>query len=132
MFRWTILFAIACTHLMGAAPALMPYPAIVTPKPGLMAINSGFRVVAEGVYNPRLEAAVTRTTDRILRQTGITPAAKASSRPALIVTCRTAGSDWPALGEDESYELDVNGEGARLSAATVTGALRGMATFVQL
>ncbi len=35
-------------------------------------------------------------------------------------------------GDDESYQLDVSPEGARLKAPAGTGALRGLETFVQL
>ena len=86
----------------------------------------------EGFSDARLEAAVRRSTDRVFRQTGLYRAGRTSQRPALTVACRAAGAEWPALGEDESYQLDVTDEGARLSAATVTGIQRGLATFVQL
>ena len=42
------------------------------------------------------------------------------------------GAEDPSLGEDESYQLDVAPDGARLQAATVAGALHGLATFAQL
>jgi hexosaminidase len=95
-----------------------------------MAIDSGFRVAVEGFSDARLSAAVRRTTDRVFRQTGILPVA--STRPALTINCRAAGASWPVLGEDESYQLDIKDDRALLSAPTVAGALRGMATFVQL
>ena len=130
MFRWTLLITIACAPLLAATPDLMPYPARVTPGTGFMAIDSGFRVAVEGFSDARLSAAVRRTTDRVFRQTGILPVA--STRPALTINCRAAGASWPVLGEDESYQLDIKDDRALLSAPTVAGALRGMATFVQL
>ena len=42
------------------------------------------------------------------------------------------GAEDPSLGEDESYQLDVAPDGARLKAATVAGALHGLETFAQL
>ena len=36
------------------------------------------------------------------------------------------------LGEDESYRLEVNSTGARLSAPTTLGVMRGLQTFLQL
>jgi hexosaminidase len=132
MFRWTLLFTIALAPLAAAAPALMPYPANLTQRPGSLAIDSSFRVAVEGFSDARLEAAVRRTSDRVFRQTGILPAVRPAPRPTLIISCRAAGAPWPALGEDESYLLDITPEGARLSAPTTTGALRGMATFLQL
>jgi hexosaminidase len=50
----------------------------------------------------------------------------------LAIRCAGPAPGWPALGEDESYVLDVTPAGARLEAPTATGALRGMATFSQL
>jgi hexosaminidase len=50
----------------------------------------------------------------------------------LLIDCQSRGNDYPALGEDESYQLDVLSTGARLQARTVTGALRGLETFAQL
>jgi hexosaminidase len=132
MFRWTLLFTIALAPLAAAAPDLMPYPANVTPRAGRMVIDSGFRATVEGFSDARLQAAVRRSTDRVFRQTGILPAVRASERPTLIIKCAAAGALWPTLGEDESYQLDITPESARLSAPTTTGVLRGLATFVQL
>jgi hexosaminidase len=131
MFRWTLLFTIVCAPL-AASPDLMPYPAKVTPGTGFMAIDSGFRVAVEGFSDARLSGAVRRATDRVFRQTGIVPISSSTQRPALIINCRAAGEPWPVLGEDESYQLDIKEDHALLSAATVTGVMRGMATFVQL
>jgi hexosaminidase len=50
----------------------------------------------------------------------------------LRVDCARAGNGYPALGEDESYTLDVTGEGALLKAPTRAGALHGLETFGQL
>ncbi len=38
----------------------------------------------------------------------------------------------PTLGEDEAYQLDITRTGATLKAATVTGVLHGLETFLQL
>ena len=132
MYRWNLLLAIACAPLAAASLPLMPYPASVAPGSGRLAIDSNFRISVEGFSNARLDAAVRRSTDRVFRQTGLYRAGRPSQRPALRVECRAAGAEWPALGEDESYQLDVTGDGARLSAPTVTGIQRGLATFVQL
>ena len=57
---------------------------------------------------------------------------KDASRTALVIDCQSSGPSPDALGEDESYRLDVSPSQARLTAPTVVGALRGMETFLQL
>ncbi|HEV2445563.1 MAG TPA: family 20 glycosylhydrolase, partial [Candidatus Sulfopaludibacter sp.] len=84
-----------------------------------------------GYTDARLQSAIDRLAARVFRQTGIIPMSPAS--PAVLrVECAAAGPDYPTLGENESYTLDVSTSGAVLKAPTVTGALRGMATFAQL
>jgi len=52
--------------------------------------------------------------------------------PLLVITATAAAPALPALGEDESYSLDVTTTCAQLSAPTTTGVLRGLATLTQL
>src|SRR5260370_16621454 len=132
MYRWNLLFAIACAPLMAASLPLMPYPANVVSGSGRLAIDSNFHMGVKGFSDARLEAAVRRSTARVFRQTGLYRAGSTSQRPSLVIECRAAGAEWPALGEDESYQLDITGDGARLSAPTLTGIHRAMPTFVQL
>jgi hexosaminidase len=117
-----------------AAPALMPLPVKVDPLPGRLAIDGSFSVAATGSTDLRLESALDRFVARISRQTGIPMLAARpadASRATLRVECGPGAAD-PSLGEDESYQLDVAPDGARLQAATVAGALHGLATFAQL
>src|ERR1017187_7387887 len=58
------------------------------------------------------------------------PLAAADAR-RLAIDC-AGGTEYPALGEDESYTLDVSGAEARITAATAEGAIHGLATFAQL
>ena len=44
----------------------------------------------------------------------------------------TAARPVQKLGEDESYELTVTDSGAKLTAPTTLGVLRGLQTFLQL
>src|SRR5579863_10391970 len=121
MFRLTtILIAMAAAQ---AAPHLMPLPAKLTESTGHLAIDSSFRIAAGGYKSVRLDAAIARTESRIFRQFGF--ATIAERRTALTVECRQEGAAYPALGEDESYRLDVAPGGAHLNARTVTGAMRG-------
>ena len=108
----------------------MPLPASITPKPGQLTIDSSFQIAATGYRDARLDAAIHRAEDRIFRQFGF--AAIAPKHTVLTIDCKEAAPDYPRLGEDESYVLDISPEHAQLTAPTVTGALRGMETFVQL
>jgi len=111
--------------------SLMPAPARVSLDKGKLTIDASFQVRITGHTDRHLQDAVTRFVVRLSRQTGI-PMAGGGARPVLTIDCRGASPAWPVLGEDESYRLDIASTGALLSAATVTGALRGLETFSQL
>jgi hexosaminidase len=132
MMRLVLGAALAVSALptaRGAAPAFMPLPAKIDAGPGSLPIDSSFTISASGCADPRVSAAAGRITLRILRQTGLPvmggPAVK------LAVECAARGSDYPTLGEDESYTLDIASDRAVLRANEGVGALRGLETFVQ-
>ena len=114
--------------LTRAFAALMPMPQTVVPGAGGLKIDSSFAVQARGYSDTRLDRAMRRLVTRVARQTGIEIR---GGKTVLWIECRAAGAQYPALGEDESYRMDVSAEDARISAATVSGALRGMETFAQ-
>jgi hexosaminidase len=120
------LFCAAAVH--GAGPALMPVPAKMELAEGALHIDATFGVAAD--IDGRLAPAVKRFLERIARQTGIFPA-PAGRAPTVAIACASCTAS-PALGEDESYQLDVTPAGAALKAATVAGALHGLETFLQL
>jgi hexosaminidase len=117
----------------------MPLPVKVETAPGRLAIDGSFSVAATGSTDLRLESALNRFIARVSRQTGIPMLAARppdAGRATLRVECAGVpsgpGTEDPSLGEDESYQLDVAPDGARLKAATVAGALHGLETFAQL
>ncbi len=116
---------------LASAASLMPMPSKVTPTEGALAMNSMLRVTLTAHSDARLKSAADRLVMRISRQTGVPPIHTASD-PTLTVSVKGVSPEWPTLGEDESYELTVTPQGAQLTAATTTGALRGMETFAQL
>jgi len=140
--RTLLLLLVVCGAAQAAgaaAPAPMPLPVTVVAASGKIAIDGSFSAAATGSTDLRLESALNRFAARISRQTGIPMlAARPSdaSRATLRVECAGVpsgpGAEDPSLGEDESYQLDVSPEGARIKAATVAGALHGMETFAQL
>ena len=122
-----------------AAPSLMPLPVKVETAPGKLAVDGSFSVAATGYTDLRLESALNRFAARVSRQTGIPMLAARppeAGRATLRVECAGVpsgpGAEDPSPGEDESYQLDVAPDGARLKAATVAGALLGLETFAQL
>ena len=118
-----------------AAPALMPMPQKVELAAGTLMIDAGFTISAAGPGDARLESGMRRLVVRISRQTGIPISANrpaGASEPTLRVECDASGPEYPTLGEDESYTLDVTSRGARLQAATINGGLDGLETFAQL
>ena len=117
---------------LAASPALMPLPVTVRPAAGKLAVDATFKVALGSVPDARLDAAIGRFVMRLSRQTGIPMLGLKDAAPTLRVVCAAAGSEYPALGEDESYTLDVTAEGALLKAPTRAGALHGLATFGQL
>jgi hexosaminidase len=128
MIRFLLVCMLAAS--MHAAPSLMPLPAKMDLNSGALAIDGTFGATATGAHDTRLDAAMRRLSGRLSRQTGIPFLGPAAS--TLKVECAARGAEYPTLGEDESYTLDVTPEGAALKAATVNGAMRGLETFAQL
>ncbi|HTW63916.1 MAG TPA: beta-N-acetylhexosaminidase [Bryobacteraceae bacterium] len=112
-----------------AFAALMPMPAKFVPGVGSLKIDSSFAVEARGYSDARLKRAMSRLVARLSRQTGIEIR---GGKTALWIECRARGPEYPKINEDESYKLDISSDSARITAPTVTGALRGMETFAQL
>ena len=110
----------------------MPLPVLSTAGAGKLAIDSTFKAALVSSPDARLEAAIARLVAQVSRQTGIPMLGLKDSTAKLRVECARPGNDYPTLGEDESYTLNVTAEGASLIAATRAGALHGLATFAQL
>src|SRR3982751_3825822 len=109
----------------GAHAALMPLPPRVVYRSGRLPITANFSVRNENCP----AGAIARFQLRLARQAD---AALSGGGPGLTVACHESAPEYPALGENEAYVLDVGAGGARLDAATVTGILRGFETFSQL
>jgi hexosaminidase len=122
------LLAIGLLPIAPAFGALMPMPHTVVPGAGGLKIDSSFAVQARGYSDARLDRAMRRLVARVSRQTGIEIR---GGKTVLWIECPAGGPQYPALGEDESYRMDVSADGARIMAATVNGALRGMETFAE-
>jgi hexosaminidase len=132
--RISAIFVLSTAPLFAAAPALMPLPVTMQTASGKLAIDANFVVETVGGANARIAPAVRSFLARVSRQTGVVyapipPAAADAHR--LTIDC-AGGPEYPTLGEDESYTLDVSASEARIHAATTEGAIHGLATFAQL
>src|ERR1700733_6809508 len=119
----------------GFVNTLMPQPSQLSAQEGRLAITSSFGIVTDHFRDVRLDAALTRTVDRIKTRTGIlissSPAVDAAPA-AMVVSVDGAGETIQSDDEDESYSLEINSSIAHLRAATVVGAMHGLATLEQL
>jgi hexosaminidase len=127
--------------VLGIPPAqaqsydLMPQPAELTSASGRLVIDGNFRVALEGYREPRLQAAAARLIRRLSRQTGIPMSEMLETDPmkaTLAIHCDHEGEKVQSVREDESYQLEVTTQLARLRAPTPVGVLRGIETFLQL
>ncbi|HTB16393.1 MAG TPA: family 20 glycosylhydrolase [Bryobacteraceae bacterium] len=128
MTKYALFLAVLAR--LAAFGEVMPLPATMVSTPGKLTIDSSFTAFAKGYSDARLQSAISRFVARVSRQTGIPM--HGAGKAVVSIECREGGSEYPKLGEDESYVLDVSAVGARLNAATVTGALRGLETLAQL
>src|SRR5918997_1944599 len=114
---------------------LMPVPSSVRLLGARMKIEPTFTAAVQGHSDARLLAGLNRAVARLERRTGFEFARGLNEVPAaanLVIQCKAAGLETPALGEDESYVLEVSERQAFVNSRTVVGALRGLETFLQL
>jgi len=118
-----------------AAVNLMPIPTNLRMGTGRLAIDPSFSVAISANSDPRLQRAVERFLNDLRRQTGMLPVnvrVTDASKATLVIRAEHANKEVLALGEDESYSLDVTSSTAKLDAPTTLGALHGLQTFLQL
>jgi hexosaminidase len=113
---------------------LMPVPASVQIGAGRLPVESSFSVRLTGYTEPRLVRALERFLRQLSRQTAIPLSTKPSTNPNAVLVVHTdhASKEIQEVGEDESYVLEVSASGAKLTAPTPLGVLRGLQTFLQL
>jgi hexosaminidase len=113
----------------------MPVPASVQFHEERLAIDESFKVAVRGHSDTRLTSGIARFVKRLEGRTvlSLSPGLASDDQATpLIVQCDASGKDVPALGENESYRIDITSRQAILSAPTVVGALRGLETLLQL
>ncbi len=110
----------------------MPLPASIQAGAGQLPITQSFSVAVSGSHDASLDSEVQRFVAQLSRQTGIPFRSKADAAPTLQIHADHGRQAVQKPGEDESYELIVADSGARLTASTTLGILRGLQTFLQL
>ena len=128
----TLMFASSASPT--SALNLLPMPASVQIQAGRLDLDGSFTIALTGCSDSRLERAVQRLQRRIEGRTGVgLPLGLTSSTQAVLnVACTADAPQYPRLGDDESYSLEIVPQRATLKASTGTGALRGMETVLQL
>ncbi|MGE5724364.1 MAG: beta-N-acetylhexosaminidase [Acidobacteriota bacterium] len=113
---------------------LMPMPQNVRLGSGQLVITQAFSVGFAGNKDARVQAAAGRFLQQLSRQTGMPLNTRASdgASASLVIAAQHASKDYPELGEDESYDLQVSPSGARITAPTTLGAMHALQTFLQL
>ena len=114
---------------------LMPLPAHLQMGSGQLTVDPSFTVAFSGFKDARLERAADRFLDHLRRQTGMVAldmSVSSAAAGSLVIHVDHASKEFPELGEDESYTLEIASSGATLNAPTTLGALRGLQTFLQL
>lgn len=110
----------------------MPLPASVQTGTGLLPITQSFSIAVSGARDASLDEEVQRFQSQLSRQTGIPFRPKPGATATLQVHADHGRQAVQKLGDDESYELTVTDSGAKLTAPTSLGVLRGLQTFLQL
>ena len=116
------------------APNLMPLPASVQVGNGRLTIDSQFSIALTGYTEARLQRAAARAATVLEHDTGMPIATTAvnGDKATLVVHTDHESKDLQEVGEDESYDLVIAADGAKLTAPTPLGVLRGLQTFIQL
>ncbi|HEX9962998.1 MAG TPA: beta-N-acetylhexosaminidase, partial [Pyrinomonadaceae bacterium] len=121
--------------LQAARRNLMPVPASVNWKTGRLPVTKAFAVAVRGQTDERLKKYIFRVMRRLEGRTILEFSRELSNDAAganLLIETQSTGNAIPKLGDDESYNLEISENQARLTAPTTVGAMRGLETFLQL
>ena len=112
---------------------LMPWPARIEQREGFFKLVQLPRFEVKG-GDERVQYAIVHFRHQLEAETKLTSRRRVnkSTAPLLVIRCNTAGQKLQALGEDESYNLEVGENKVELTAATPLGILRGVETLLQL
>src|SRR5687768_8201319 len=89
---------------------LMPVPAAVKFHPERLTVDSSFKVATRGHSDARLQAGIARFIKRLEGRTVLSLApglAPDDQTTPLVIHCEGPGKNIPAVGENESYRIDI-------------------------
>jgi hexosaminidase len=123
--------------------ALMPLPSSIIRGEGALTVTpaggggSTFTYRYDQTHDARLEASVKRALLRLGRTCGGDVLRSTVDHPApatasLAISVAKPSGPVQTVNEDESYQLSITPQGARLTAATDAGAMHGLETILQL
>ncbi len=114
---------------------LIPVPASVAWGRGVLRLDSTATIDVVRHEDARLSRAIARFRGRLERRLGAemshAPASSAATA-TFRIDVASAGDAVQSVNENESYTITVDSERVTLQAPTVTGALRGLETLMQL
>jgi len=117
---------------------VIPMPELIKTQHSALLLSNNFQIVSNQESSKSLQLALVRYSKYISSLTGISTKidqSKSHSKNKLLIDCSSINaenSNYPELGEDESYKLNVNRTGSYIDASSLTGIIRGLSTFVQL
>ncbi len=148
MYKILLIFAFVCgafltifaqekdsSVLQNERRNLMPVPASFNWKDGRMALTKDFTVAVKGKTDERLKQYVFRVMRRLEGRTVMQftrDLSENSDNAQLLIKTNSTGNAVPQLGDDESYNLEINNNQAKITAQNTVGAMRGLETFLQL
>jgi hexosaminidase len=133
--------ALLCGSRAGAQTtpqlSLMPWPSSVEMGTRQFRVDESFSVLPDmrGYQDARLNGAIGRFVEQLARETGIPKRLferPISGRAKFLIAVEHGSKEVQELGEDESYVLQITGDGVSLTAPTTLGAMHGLQTFLQL
>ena len=113
----------------------MPVPSSVVWNDQRLPVTKNFKVAVQGQTDARLRNYISRVVRRLEGRTVLEmprDLATDANDATLVIETRSTGNAIPKLGDDESYELTISSNQAKISAPNTVGAMRGLETFLQL
>ncbi|HEX4427407.1 MAG TPA: family 20 glycosylhydrolase [Terriglobales bacterium] len=108
----------------------MPWPAQLEQRPGFLNLNQPPQFEVSGA-DERVTYAVRHFSEQLSARTGV-PLRSGNGGPPFVIHCKSSGAKIQTLGEDESYQLNVDEKKIELTADNPLGILRGVETLLQL